>query len=225
MRKAFLVLVPAICLVGCGELPTVEEAARATPPKVVQPPTIIHSTKLGLFPNLQKTDAGELFTGDGPAVVSNLFPVPSRAFLFQELPPGFGQPYSAYGFSSNDGTSFGVIYYDNRVALAMETIEQQTQQQIDGDGGIERVYESEIGKPIVELSGAKTHYWFWDDLDARQRLMICAVQSSKDKSKLDVTIAVGAEEPMDALNMDAKDAAKDRMALEGPPLPPRVYPS
>ncbi len=204
VRKVWI-LGLAVIAVGCGGGDSANKAGSPAPSTVasVAPPSSLAPTELALFEGPAKVKVG-----DSADDADKAFPMPPGAFPFKEIPAGFQGDYRARGYdTSRDG--FGVILYDNRVALAMRREENLTSGEITETF---KEYQSAYGDPHDAVLGARIQYWFWEA--EGQRLMLCAVPDSRDSSRIDLTIAVGDHVVMDALRMNIGSAREDRAAAE-----------
>ena len=190
-------------------------------------PALIRGSSLALLKGEVSSRAGaiELYVGDSEDLAQKFMVPPPNAYPFHDLPPGFpSNSYKADGWDSNNGSvGFGVIYYqpqdrqgqpmESRVALAMFR-----ERGVDemGIGNREGNYEDAFGQPQKSIPGPKARYWFWEDPDHQQRLMICAVENHKTRGTYDITTVVGDAVVMDALRMSEASAAEDRSWVDRP---------
>jgi hypothetical protein len=192
----------------------------------VAAPTLAKSTKLGLKVNPADAASAQVAIGDTEDQVTRVFYPPKDAYDFRDLPPGFQQPYRASGFQ-NKTSGFGAIYYDSHLAEATLHEDLLTLEQVNAS---EAAYEKDpnFGTPFDTERGLGVFYWFWDDADHQQTMMMCAVQDKTDPKKFDLTTAIGDNVVMEALRMNPASAKEDRLALQhratnlNPPNSPRT---
>ncbi len=216
MRKALAVVGTALLLAGCSDVARVSNAATVRHVTTAPQPDFGRDRHLGLLGD-RANDV--LFVGDSEDQAAKFYHPPPSAYAVRELPQGFEPPYHAESWTSggplgSESKDFGVIYYDTKVAMAMFHEMGITATDVNDT---EADYEREYGAPQQKVSGNKMHYWFWDDPNTNERLMICAVQDRKDPQRFDLTTAVGNELVMDALRMSPSAANDDRQAVEKTP--------
>lgn len=219
MKWGCLVLVGA-ALVGCAEnetkpvslqRPTIEIA------KHVEPLDTLRPSRLAMFVTDEKGDDGvslvnydKLQVAMAPDDVEKLMPTPASATIFKDLPEGFGNTYRARGFD-NGKEGFGAIFANEQLALAMKHKENIDPLKVSA--AVE-LYETWSGHATDTVIGKYIQYWFWEDKDSGQRLMICSAPDTKNSKLRDLTIALGDQIPMNALRMGPLWADNDKRAIE-----------
>lgn len=214
-RLLFLTLIVA-AVTGCEpeEDPkaTTIERPKISIPKLSEPPPPRKSGKLVLLAEGENV----LRLGDTMDMVEKIFPTPQGAVPFKGLPPGFGDGYEARGYETSR-ESFGGIFHDNGLILAMERREN-VDPEIVGET-VDR-YERQFGPAKDKVTSKKIQYWFWEEAD--RRIMVCSTPDERYPTTCDLNISFGDVVMMDAFRMGVTHANNDRQAIEGiKPTPAR----
>jgi len=203
-------------LMGCD----VPQETLASPPKQTPPemeaPDFTVSTRIGLM-----RQRGKLKVGDSLERALDLFQPPKRAREFADLPSRLTPPYRAQGWESNT-EGFGVISFEDRVAGAVHTWDQATEDQV---AELVNGYQDELRAVPELVAGSLTRYWFWElprmrpgvstptsAADVHQRLMVVAVRSPKGTFVL--TEAMGDVFVMNAIRANLYAAKSDVAAAD-----------
>jgi hypothetical protein len=189
----------------------------------VEAPSFTPGSKLVLFNKPGNPDSDKLSVGDPSTMVDKRF-LPDNATVSRELPKGFDN-YTGESFDEN-GSGFGVIFYrvpgsDSQggtpeVVMAMK---HETGLNKDDVDSTVQAYETSLDSlptsdKLSPITGPNSSYYFWDDAEHKQRLMICYVMPRQDSPKLNLTVALGDVSVMNKLRMDPVDAKKDSAAVQ-----------
>ncbi|MFQ3587317.1 MAG: hypothetical protein SNJ74_10065 [Fimbriimonadaceae bacterium] len=202
-------------LSGCGG-PAKDAPARAEASASAPAGTEIDPTSLATFAPQDPPDFSRrsrlalmgpgrrLRVGDPATQALEFFDRPARTFVLRDRPPAFPEEYRSKGWES-EAESFAIISYDNRVVLALYTLQGADERTLKEE--FLDVYLAEYGflEPTVVPPGPSARYWFWEDNG--HRLMICA---ARGKAGLTISLAIGDESAMDALRMSPSWALSDR---------------
>lgn len=122
-----------------------------------------------------------------------------------DLPEGWDKErYRVKGWEKGkDG--FGVILYEDNIALALFTSEGRNAGDLKE---LQDIYQDILGKPGGVIEHKDSLYWFWQS--EGQRLMLMALKTPSENYK--ITQALGAVELMDALRMSETAAKNDSAA-------------
>ncbi|MBS1716129.1 MAG: hypothetical protein JSS72_00175 [Armatimonadetes bacterium] len=202
LRPAALLLVAAVGCSKSGPAGETTDPASTAAAKAASDVTFVR-------PDFQNT--GSLFlihahdalrVGDNETRCLEVFPQPTKAVEFSELPPQFKvSSYRARGWETST-MSFGTLLYDGKVALAMVQEPRADDERLIA---IMSDYQNALGQYFKFIPGTSARYWFWER--GHERLVIVAVKPPKRSMR--VTIAIGENSLMDALKLDVTDAAKD----------------
>jgi hypothetical protein len=200
---AWLLLLVAVG--GCqGGTTAAAEEPKAEAPAVpaVPAPARVEPTDVGLV-----RQGGIVRVGDTWQTAREVFPQPSTAFEFDDLPERFRQTYKARGWeTAKEG--FGVITYQGRIVSAMHQTERATQDQLKA---VLDTYRERLGPaPPTEVEGRQVRYYFFER--EGQRLMVSAFQGDGDGIRL--TEAMGVDEVLNALGINPETAQRDRDRLD-----------
>lgn len=215
MKFRFPLLASVLLLGGCSDSARQTNAVTVQVTSKVAAPSFATGSypgggELGIF-SMIGPGGQKLTVGDTPERAALLFPKTTDSYSFRQLPPGFEQPYGADGHD-NGALGFGAIYYtgaNQSPAIAMAMVQERdlTNDQINGT---ESFYEQQLGRTSAQIAGSVSRYWFWDDATHNQRLMLCAVVDKNDRTKYDLSSAVGDDVVMNALRMDEASAEQDK---------------
>ncbi|MCO5297862.1 MAG: hypothetical protein M9921_13520 [Fimbriimonadaceae bacterium] len=211
MLRWIVALAVAVALAGCDATPEMAApVVKETPPAMVAP-DFGTSTRIGL---LRKR--GKLKVGDSLERALDLFQPPKRAREFSELPSRLTKPYRADGWEAN-AEGFGVITFEDRVAAAVHTLNQATEDQVTE---LVNAYQDELRAVPELVAGEVSRYWFWElprmrpgsapgssAADVHQRLMIVAVRNPSGTFVL--TEAMGDVFAMNAIRANIYAAKND----------------
>lgn len=202
MRNAFaFVLLISTLTAGCqglGDLATPEVSSKT---QVPAPGPL----EVGKF-SLPKEDRS-LKLGDSLQQALRVFPEPSGAFHYADLPEGFALPYQSSVWETNR-EGFGVITYNDKAVLVMHQVEGVDQERLNQ---VVEAFRSMGGTTTYEfIPGGRVNYWFWEDRS--QRLMVCGMLI--DQKNLRITIALGERTVMDALGISATKARIDARTVD-----------
>lgn len=202
-------------LAGC-DVPKAPVAAAPKPaPLEMVAPDFAVSTRIGLL-----RQRGKLRVGDSLERALDLFQPPKRAREFSALPPNLKPPYRAIGWESNS-EGYGVISYEDKVAAAVHTWNQATEDQVTQ---LVNVYQDEMRSVPELVAGRVSRYWFWEMprmraggspasvADVHQRLMIVAVRNSDGTHVL--TEAMGDVFALNAIRANLYAAKSDVPAAD-----------
>lgn len=205
MKSLWLVII-AVVMSGCGNKTPVAAVPPSAPDidiaREIIPPEkdgLAIRTETPFYGLLTKTDMIQV--GHSQDFVERVMPSPAGSFPIRSLPPAFKPPFRAMGYESG-GSSFGTIYFEDKLALAMS---YSVNINPTGLRDLTARYITAFGDPTVEIQQGMTHYRFWEN--ASQRLMICS--HMEPSNKYSVTEAVGHVNVMDALRMGQKQATND----------------
>lgn len=209
MRRAN-VLASVAALFACGCAGSEVASSQVEPPKAevkkAPEPKFTKQSELGLINGWKVLNVGEK-----EKVAEDFFERPDRASALRDLPPGLEGSYRSQGWqSANEG--FGLLLYDNRVALSMRYFEHA-----DNDllADLLKRYQRRFPKLApLQQNARKVRYWFLES--GEYRLMLCAVETPS--GDLTVTASVGDSRVMEYLGMDPKSALRDATQVE--PAPP-----
>ncbi len=172
------------------------------PVEFVGLPNTLIKTELAIFP-----DRGHLNVGDSWETAIEIFKPPKNSFDFSDLPPRFkNPPYRARGWDSRT-ESFGVIMAQGRIAAAMYQLPKSDLDQLN-----ELVNKHRRALlPLVasHVQGRHAQYWIWSK--GTQRLAIVGLES---QNTVRITIALGDNIVMDALELSERDAARDSKQVD-----------
>jgi hypothetical protein len=168
----------------------------------VDPPTI------GPITNLQRTaiglygEQGTIWVGDSWTDAESAMPEPKGASEFADLPARFQKPYQGRGWEATD-RGFGVIMFEDRIAVAMIQNERASQ---DDYASMTKWYEQQLPKATTDtVVTGDLRYRFWEQ--DGQRAMVLA--ESRPDGNLYLSTAMGDHRVMDALGMTAEAARHD----------------
>lgn len=212
MRARWLIL-GTLALVGCqGGTPDTTPAPLPSSPA---PEEALHPSTT---PTLIGIQHGErvVHVGMTPDDAFRVFDDARKGGIIDEqLPPGLKSPFRARSLESA-GRGFGVIAYDDKVVMAMSQEERQNEEALES--AVFR-HQEMLGAELQpkRFEGNRVSYWFWEK--DGQRLMICAFKTDKG---VDLTIAMGDDKVMDALNASPEKAetTSKRIDLQTAPSSP-----
>ncbi len=200
--RNFALCAVAIVLVGCGssEPAAQPEAPPTVVAEVVGPPASVLRSKLAMLRGGER-----LYIGDNWDSAIAYIPVPKQSFELSDLPEKFKSPlYRARGWEKGS-QSFGVIFFEGRLALGMLQNDRGTTEDLSD---LVLKYEGVFG-PSKAVAGAKVNYWFWQD--GSTRLMICGI---KKKDYVKITTALADEVLCQALGISPEAAEVDQVKVD-----------
>lgn len=211
-----LLALAAAGVTGCGGPAKGASAGPADPATSAAGTTEIDPTSLATFAPQNPPDFSRrsrlalmgpgrrLRVGDPATQALEFFDRPARTFVLRDRPPAFPEEYRSKGWES-EKESFAIVSYDNRVVLALYTLQGADEQTLREEFLDVYLGEFSFIEPTIVPPGPSARYWFWEDNG--HRLMICA---AKGKSGLTISLAIGDESAMDALRMSPSWALSDR---------------
>ncbi len=232
MKNLTLTAIAAFAVAGCGGGSPAKEVKIGRPtieaPKQVEPPVSLDSDyKLSLYADVTpktdeqgtEMDSPTIQLGDSSDDVDKIFTSPTGSYTFKDLPPGFEKGYTSKGYE-NSKESFGAIFFDNELALAMirrenvdpALISDVVDKYSKANPPKRTIDRQEPPTEFLSVMGESIQYWFWEK--DGQRLMICSAPDPKSSKTRDLTIAMGDQNPMNALRMGLVYAQNDRQAIE-----------
>ena len=203
MRRLIVLSLVAVLLVGCqasetGQLqPSAIASAPVHPLTMVGEPSSTTPTKIGLV--LKK---GALITVGfaKPSEIFDKFKTPGVfGSEYNDLPAKFGSPYRARTWETAK-TGFGEILYNDTLVAAVYHMDHATIEQVQD---MKIVHQDQLDGVLPDFKcedGLSVNYWIWTR--EKQRLVICAYRKNeKDPAGFQLTVAMGDDIVMDALDM------------------------
>lgn len=187
------VVAPVLC--GCnGSLSLSEAPESPAPAPRVGDPDVTAKTSLRLV-----RDRAEFAVGESIDDMYQVFPNPKAAFEFNDLPPGFEQPYSAKGWEvAREGV--GAILFNDKVVAVMRQLTRASSDQLGQIVETTRQANPAVTPEVIQ--GSRVVYYFWEQ--PPQRIMISGLNTRNDGWH--ITEALGDDTVMDAVGANPEKA-------------------
>jgi hypothetical protein len=198
----FWVILVALLLTGCTNKNPVSEASQQSEDSSGIPyPVVLRPSHLAII-----SDKVSVYLGSSAESAMKLFTRPADAVAVKTLPTSLPLGYVALGWKT-ETESLGTISQKDQVVLIIHTQRDISKSKA---GSVFDQFEKTYGKPLKVLEKEHSIYKFWEA--NKQRLMIC--YTADHSQKWHITVALGVNVLMDALRMNAKDAALDQNQAE-----------
>ncbi len=228
MFRWLLAFTVGISLVGCesGAPATASgDASKPAAETTVFPAGPVQRSRIGLFNELPRpnnpgdpserssTIQVQVNVGDSPEQALKVFPTPKSAYLFSDLPPSLSKNYEAKGWETAGGEGYGVILYGGNVVAAMYQVNGQPESMLEQ---LRSLQEQGMGTAQYKIDKRPVQFWFWHD--GSQTLMLSSYD--KGEGRLNITLAMGDNNVLDAIGVSEKKADLDanRLARPAPSL-------